>query len=237
MSVRRRARPALLLPALLAPSLCLGENWPSDDAIHLDVSLDFNRYETTLESEGEQFDTRFTKLGMSLVETGYGRFRPGLLLGWLELKQSDNPGTEGLIPSGGYLGLSLDYTLLDRPHLGLGLTGTYLYHWVEDVQRDPDTDEVTAETQMQWSESTLGAWAELRFGRVDLIGSGTYYYIDGDEVVREPDSLRGTYRFENADDLTAAVGARFWTDNTGRFELLGNLGAREGITIRFVRSY
>lgn len=234
-------RPALAAPLLLAlglaPAVAAAQDWGRQAGTDVDVSLDFHRYDTTLESEGADWDTRYTKLGMSFFETNYGRLRPGLLLGWLEFRQSGNPATDGLVPSGGYLGIRLEYLLVDARRFGLGVAGDYVYHAASEVELDSATDEVTNKVNMEWSESTLGAWAELRLGRIDLIGSAAYLRVVGDETVREPDALSGTRRFESADDLTGYAGLRVWTDPTGRLEALGNAGAREGITLRFARAF
>lgn len=236
MTANRLSLSLCLLPALslLPGTPALAQSWSTGRYdTQIDVSLIWQRYETDLDISGEDARLRINKLGVAIIENSYPGFRPALYLGWVTTTPQDNPALGSLKPVGGYIGVGIESYLLDTNRFRLGLSGDYTYHSTTDDESDSDTGDTTASADLNWSEATLGGWAELKLNRVHLLGGVNGYWLDGDQSVDEPPEVRGNTSFKQADTLDAYAGARIIFPTSGHVDFLVHQQAREGVELRF----
>lgn len=224
----------LALALLLTPAVAAAQ-WMADPRadMGLDVSLWYQHYDIDLDVEGVRVDSRHTKLGLSIVENGDPRFRPGLLLGWVSTPDLDHPATGGLSPAGGFIGLSIESYLWDGPRLRLALEGRYLYHRTDDSRSGSGTGTDAESLELTWTEGGLGGRAELKLGRVHLLAGAERLWLEGEETVDGGPAVRGRRDYEAHEHLSAYAGLRFLS-GPGGIDVLLHGGARRGIGLQFV---
>lgn len=216
----------LLLPAILLAPLSAQAGWNEIDA----ASLDYNRYDTIFNTEGDPHETRVTTLGLTLVEPAYRWVYGGLRFGYLDVSQDGNPATAGTNMNGGYFGVLLGVPFVDTDHFELTAQVEYNIYLARD-----EID--TQDTELEWTDAVGRLGAAFKYGTVRISAGAFQHYIDGEQV--RSGAVNDTARFEHDEDDANGTyaGIEFYLDRTGRIGIHAEQGARDGVMLTFTREF
>lgn len=218
----RRLIFALLFALALTPGLVAGQ----DDGFG--VAVDVRRTAMNFDYPRDETQrTGTTRIGIALYETSVPWFQPGLTIGHLRTHQSNNPATQGMDPTGQYVGLRLHSRLFDGNRVGVHGRVAYSYFDSED-----ERDDLT--TRLRWYETELGFGGHLHAGRFELAAGAFYRHIDGDQLTRGAEDV--TRRIDGS-ATGPYLQVTYWTDATGLIAARYEAGDGYSAEITFARSF
>jgi hypothetical protein len=193
--------------------------------IELDLHVRHER--TDLELGGEEFETEFTRLGMSVFDVTREWLQPGLQLGFLYGRQDDNPLMEDARLRGFYTGLSLRSRFFERRFLSFEARADYRFQQT--------TDSTSWSARLRWHEAQGSVGAGIHLHPLTVRGGVYALLIDGRETVRGAQS--SSRHIQIADEAGLYAALDYWVDGAGRFSLRAEAGARESLGLEFVRKF
>jgi len=229
---------SLEVPLILFLSFACTSGLASSAALRVaasfpDYSLDIATGETALEfdTNGDAFDLRFWKLGISLAEEVAPGLEMRLGLGHLALSFDDRDDAAELDPGGNYIALGLEGILDVSDSLAVGTALDYAYWRADDEATDGDG----LDYQIDMIEAHLSAIVHLSTN-VSLELGGVAFAADGRERSMTDDA-RTTTQFESASSSGGRLNAIFRVGRTGRVDLGAVLGAQNVLFVKFRRQY
>ena len=219
-----------MLPALLTIMLLLSFT----QAIAADAagerpttfSLNIERNISEWKVSGSEVESRINSAGLTLSKPINDRLVSALHLGYLDLAQPDNPVTDGLGLTGGYLGVTLGTHLYRTEHLGVRLDLGYRYSSVEDSNEE-------TKVNLSWHELSGALKLLFSFDSLQLSVGASRTGLDGDEK----ESNRQTRSIKLKSEDAYSAGVLFWIEPTGYVGIQARRGAQEVTRLVFGRQF
>jgi len=195
--------------------------------------VDFNVHLQSVTSDwrydGEKRRTRISRAGFGWSETLSSYLSGGLLLGYVDLSQADNPLDTGKLTTGYYAGLQLDGKLVDTPYLNLKLNLSFLYNNTQNTENDQRVNNV-------WTQSEIKLLARIPLGkRLGLQLAANSYRIRGEQ--QNGKSVSSINRFQQDTRTGYSAGLDVVIDAGGSIGFDWLAGSREGGRIYFRRRF
>ena len=173
--------------------------------------------------------TRISRAGFGWLESLGDSLAGGLLLGYIDLAQGDNPLDTATYSDGYYGGLQLQGRLLENDHLQLRLDLSLLYN---------DTQNIVGEQRVNnvWTQTEARLQARIALGqRLGLRLDLNQYRIRGEQ--RDSGPQTGISNFRNHDGTGYAAGLDLVVDRSASIGFDWSGGNREGGRIYFRRRF
>ncbi len=194
-----------------------------DFNVHLQSATSDWRY------DNETRRTRIGRAGFGWSETLSPRFSGGLLLGYLDLSQADNPIDNGQITTGYYAGLQLNGKIIDTKFLSLKLDLSFIYNSTQKTREDQRVNNV-------WTQAEANLIARVPLGkRIGIQLGANTYNISGEQ--RNSGDISSINDFSETTRTGYSAGIDVAVDRSGSigFDLFA--GNREGGRIYFRRRF
>lgn len=195
--------------------------------------VDFNVHLQSVSSDwhydNNKRRSRIGRAGFGWSETLNSYLSGGLLLGYLDLSQADNPVNAGQFSSGYYSGLQLDGMIIDADYLSLKLNLSFLYNSTQNYDGDQRINNV-------WMQSQATLAAKIPFGeRIGIRLAANIYNISGEQ--RNSGPVSGVNRFSDDISTGYSAGIDVVVDRGASIGFDWLAGNREGGRIYFRRRF
>jgi hypothetical protein len=195
----------------------------------LEAGLYVRRDDMVIENPATSLDVRMDRLGLSLSEKVHTRLSLGLLGGIAAADITGQSVTNGMQPTGGYVGVNLVGSAFGGQHWHIGYEMSLLYQSLDD--------EMSGQlVELDWLES--GAAVKVNFSvsdRVSLYAGPHYRNLEVDQRVRGV--VSSTSSFSEQDSMEAVLGTALEVDPGGFIDLAVHRGASDGFMLAFSRKY
>lgn len=219
-----------LLPFLLIAVTAGAEErfYPYTDR-PLDFSVRFSQHDLDLDYGSARIDTSVDRIGIGWRERYGDRLQLGLIAGWTDLTQTNNPVSAGRELEGYHAGVSLDFDLLRFERVTVFVQGAFLYQRVDD-------DTSTQRIVIAWREPSaqLGAAANLG-GGLSVYGGVRYGRIDGEQ--RSSGTLNETREIEESERGGAVAGLELRVEGDGYIGFSAASGTDQTFALYFGRRF
>jgi len=153
----------------------------------------------------------------------------GLLLGYLDLSQADNPIDPGKITTGYYAGLQLDGKILDFKYLNLKLNLSFLYNSTQKYAADQRVNNV-------WTQTEVKLLARIPLGkRLGIRLAVNNYRIRGEQRNSGDISSINSFRQDSSSGYSAGLDVA--VDRSASIGFDWSAGNREGGRVYFRRLF
>ena len=178
-----------------------------------------------LDYPGGTVEQRTSRLGAYLHEISDPRLQPGIHAGWLQVRQQDNPVTDGLTLSGYFAGVGLRSYLFHRSPVGFNSQVRYTWHATGGRAAGRDIE-------LEWTELSVRAGPVVRWERLRWGVGGYAIAIDGEQTVGG-----ATTDFEEDRRTGAYTSLDLLLDGAGYVGVHADTGGNAGIHLVFGRTY
>ena len=199
----------------------------ADDPVVTSFGLYYDRYETDLDIEGTDVETRVERLGITFTEQLSRQIHGRIDLGYLATFQDDNPVTGNNDQTGQYLALGLGARLPLTQRISLGGDVGYSFNYADGEINDVETD-------ISWREADARAYVDFRVPAARFRVGGHAQDIDGEFDIDSTPSQ--SLVFEGSENTGLFAGVDLYVDR-GRVSLYGHTGDRSGFSFAFAVDY
>ena len=227
--IRVRLAPPLACCLALAPLTAFSETGfeMGHDPVVTSFSMYYERYDTDLDIEGTDVETRIERLGITFTEQLSARLHGILDLGYLATFQNDNPVTANNDQTGQYLRLGLGTRIPLAQHFSLGGDIGYSFNYADGEVNDVESD-------ISWREAQARAYLDFRLPAARFRIGGQAQDIDGEFDIDSTPSQ--SLVFEGSENTGTFAGVDLYVDG-GRISLYGHSGDRSGFSFAFAVDY
>lgn len=215
---------------LLLSTLCLLVATPlAAESPRILVGMNIAGHELDLNFGNQTRDTSIDSLDIYWYEKLSSRIEGGLVLGYLEITQVDNPIEAGQAMAGEYLGITLRINLLQASRFYVFTDFRYRYSSADRALSGQEVD-------WQWHQGWIELGTELGLGdSLALTASGGIMRISGRE--RATGAVTQVTSFDSADSAYARAGLKLLLDPYSHVGIEGSTGAIAGGRIYFQRYF
>jgi len=195
--------------------------------------VDFNVHLQSVKSDwrydNAQRQTRISRAGFGWSES-LGRYlSAGLLLGYLDLSQADNPLDTAKLSSGYYGGLQLDGQIIENRYLKLKLNLSFLYN-------DTQNQDASQNISNIWTQTEVKLLARIPLSdRLSLRLDLNSYQLRGEQ--RNSGSVSSINKFNQDQSTGYSAGLDVAVDRNASIGFDWSGGSREGGRIYFRRLF
>ncbi len=195
--------------------------------------VDFNVHLQSVNSDwrydNETRRTRIGRAGFGWSETLSSHLSGGLLLGYLDLSQADNPLDVGKFTTGYYAGMQLDGKIIQAKYLSLKLNLSFLYNSTQKYGSDQRVNNV-------WTQSEAKLLARIPLGqRIGIRLAVNGYRIRGEQ--RNSGTVSSLTNFREDTSTGYSAGIDVAVDRSASIGFDWSAGNREGGRIYFRRRF
>ncbi|MGD8784526.1 MAG: hypothetical protein PVF28_00735 [Thioalkalispiraceae bacterium] len=193
------------------------------------AELRFQAIDIDLNFEGAERETRVNSIDFSLREQLASRLDGAFLLGYINALQNSNPIYAGQDMVGEYLGLDLQFYLIQQPRFTLLSRFAYRYSLI-----DAEVDEQKME--WKWHQASIGLHSQTYISKHLYLNLGaSVLTISG--VEKASGTIDQSIDFKAKDSLTGLIGLQLDLDRTGRIGVEFKAGSMQGGRIVFQRAF
>jgi len=195
--------------------------------------VDFNVHLQSVNSDwrydNETRRSRISRAGFGWSETLSSYLSGGLLLGYLDLSQADNPVDVGQLTTGYYAGMQLDGKIIETKYLSVKLNLSFIYNSTQKYGADQRVNNV-------WTQSEAKLLARIPLGqRIGIRLAANNYRIRGEQRNSGSVSSINNFRQDTSTGYSAGIDVAVDRGASIGFDWLA--GNREGGRIYFRRRF
>lgn len=203
------------------------------ETVNFRNQVDFNVHFQSLTSDWRYDDvtrrTRISRAGFGWSETLTPYLSGGLMLGYVDLSQADNPLDTAKITTGYYAGLQLEGQLVNSNYLNLKLNFSFLYNDTQRYASDQRTNNV-------WTQTEIKLLARIPLGeKFGLRLNVNNYRIRGEQ--RDGGSISNVSTFRQDESTGYSAGLDVVIDRSASIGFDWLAGNREGGRLYFRRLF
>ena len=211
--------------------LCLVISNPvsAQQASYIQSALHVQTVKADLDFTGSLRETRFNSIDISLREQLIQNVDGALLFGYLDLVQESNPISAGQNTIGEYIGIDLQWHMLNYPRFKMLTAVSYRYA-VTDAEIDAQ------KVEWQWHQVGLGLRSQTYLSpSLSLILGVSTISING--VEKAVGTLDQALDFKAKDSLTGHIALQLTTGRAGQIGIEFQTGSLHGGRIVFQRTF